>query len=89
MVVLGYESPVQVTLDDMIHHAKAARRGAANTFIIADMPFGSHHTGVNEGIKNGIKLYQDSNANMLKLEGADAIEVITGSLKQGCLCAGI
>ncbi|CAD2076109.1 3-methyl-2-oxobutanoate hydroxymethyltransferase [Jeotgalicoccus aerolatus] len=88
MVVLGYESPVQVTLDDMIHHAKAARRGAANTFIIADMPFGSHHTGVNEGIKNGIKLYQDSNANMLKLEGADAIEVITGLVKAGVPVCG-
>ena len=78
MVVLGYDSPVKVTLDDMIHHAKATRRGAPNTFIIVDMPFGSYHGDVNEAIKNGIKLYQETDANMLKLEGADSIEVIKG-----------
>ena len=88
MVVLGYESPVQVTLDDMIHHAKAARRGARNTFIVADMPFGSHHADVNEGIKNGIRLYQKSDANMIKMEGADSFDVIRGLVKAGVPVCG-
>lgn len=88
MVVLGYESPVQVTLDDMIHHSKAARRGAANTFIVADMPFGSHHADVNEGIKNGIRLYQESDANMIKMEGADSFDVIKGLVKAGVPVCG-
>ena len=88
MVVLGYESPVQVTLDDMIHHAKAARRGAGNTFIVVDMPFGSHHADVNEGIKNGIRLYQNSDANMIKMEGADSFDVIEGLVKAGVPVCG-
>lgn len=88
MVVLGYESPVQVTLDDMIHHGKAARRGAGNTFIVVDMPFGSHHADVNEGIKNGIRLYQNSDANMIKMEGADSFDVIEGLVKAGVPVCG-
>ncbi|MEK4554938.1 3-methyl-2-oxobutanoate hydroxymethyltransferase [Jeotgalicoccus sp. FSL K6-3177] len=88
MVVLGYESPVQVTLADMIHHAKAARRGAGDTFIVVDMPFGSHHTDVNEGIKNGIRLYQSSDANMIKMEGADSFDVIEGLVKAGVPVCG-
>ena len=88
MVVLGYESPVQVTLDDMIHHAKAARRGAGNTFIVVDMPFGSHHADVNEGIKKGIRLYQNSDANMIKMEGADSFDVIEGLVKAGVPVCG-
>ena len=43
MVVLGYDSTVAVTVDDMIHHGKATRRGATDTFIAVDMPFGSYH----------------------------------------------
>ncbi len=43
MVVLGYDSTVAVTVDDMIHHGKAVRRGATDTFIAVDMPFGSYH----------------------------------------------
>lgn len=88
MVVLGYDSPVQVTLDDMVHHAKAARRGAADTFIVVDMPFGSHHTDVNEGIRNGIQLYQNSDANMIKMEGADSFDVIEGLVKAGVPVCG-
>src|SRR5699024_7571509 len=52
MVVLGYSSTIQVTMQDMIHHAKATRRGAENTFIVVDMPFMSYHVSLEESIYN-------------------------------------
>ena len=77
MVVLGYESTMQVTVDDMIHHGKAVRRGAPNTFVVLDMPFGSYHGDVNETLKTAVNMLQATNANALKVEGAgDVIPVI-------------
>lgn len=70
MVVLGYESTIQVTLQDMIHHAKAVRRGAQNTFVIIDMPFMSYHASLEQSINNATKLFQETDAQALKLEGA-------------------
>ena len=70
MTVMGYESTTQVTLNDMIHHAKAVKRGAPNTFIIVDMPFMSYHTSIEQSIQNAITLFQSSNAHALKVEGA-------------------
>ena len=51
MVVLGYDSTMPVTVADMVHHAKAVRRGAKDTFMVVDMPFGSYHGDVNETLK--------------------------------------
>lgn len=77
MVVLGYESTMRVTVDDMIHHSKAVRRGAPNTFIVVDMPFGSYHGDVNETLKIAVRMMQETNANALKVEGAgDVVPVI-------------
>lgn len=73
MVVLGYESTVQVTVDDMIHHAKAVRRGAKNTFIVVDMPFGSYHGDVNETLKTAVRMMQETGCDALKVEGAGEI----------------
>lgn len=73
MVVLGYESTVSVTLEDMIHHGKATRRGAKDTFIVVDMPFGSYHGDVGDTLKNAVTLFQQTGANALKLEGAGNI----------------
>ncbi|WP_042478021.1 3-methyl-2-oxobutanoate hydroxymethyltransferase [Bacillus ndiopicus] len=77
MVVLGYESTMRVTVDDMIHHSKAVRRGAPNTFVVVDMPFGSYHGDINDTLKTAVRMMQETNANALKLEGAgDVIPVI-------------
>lgn len=73
MVVLGYDSTVQVTLEDMIHHGKATRRGAPNTFVVVDMPFGSYHGSVDTTLTNAIRLFQETNAQALKIEGADEV----------------
>jgi len=70
MVVLGYDSTIPVTMADMIHHTKATRRGAKDTFIIVDMPFASYHISNSEVIKNAASLLQDASANAVKLEGA-------------------
>ncbi|MED3762773.1 3-methyl-2-oxobutanoate hydroxymethyltransferase [Ureibacillus sp. FSL K6-8385] len=73
MVVLGYDSTVQVTVDDMIHHAKAVRRGAKDTFVVVDMPFGSYHGDPNEALKTGVRMIQESGADALKVEGAGEV----------------
>lgn len=70
MVVLGYSSTTQVTLTDMIHHAKAVRRGAKETFIVVDMPFMSYHASLEQSIINATKLFQETDAQAIKLEGA-------------------
>lgn len=83
MVVLGYDSTVLVTMDDMIHHGKAARRGAPNTFLVVDMPFGTYHGSVNQTLANAVKIMQQTNAQAVKVEGADevipAIQKLTSS----------
>ncbi|HDU0360433.1 TPA: 3-methyl-2-oxobutanoate hydroxymethyltransferase [Listeria monocytogenes] len=73
MVVLGYDSTVPVTMDDMIHHTKAVKRGATDTFIVTDMPFMTYHGSVNETIQNARKIIQESGAHAVKLEGAGEV----------------
>lgn len=70
MVVLGYDSTVPVTIEDMIHHAKAVRRGAKNTFIVVDMPFMTYHLSREETLKAGARIMQESGADAVKVEGA-------------------
>lgn len=73
MVVLGYESTVSVTMEDMIHHGKATRRGAPDTFLVVDMPFGSFHGSLDSTLKNAVRLFQETNAQALKVEGAEEV----------------
>ncbi|KLV27832.1 3-methyl-2-oxobutanoate hydroxymethyltransferase [Niallia circulans] len=73
MVVLGYNSTVPVTMDDMIHHGKAVKRGAEDTFIVIDMPFMSYHLSRRDTLLNAASLIQETGANAVKLEGADDV----------------
>ncbi|EDO0827172.1 3-methyl-2-oxobutanoate hydroxymethyltransferase [Listeria monocytogenes] len=73
MVVLGYDSTVPVTMDDMIHHSKAVKRGAPDTFVVTDMPFMTYHGSVDETIQNARKIIQESGAHAVKLEGAGEV----------------
>ncbi|GAB3066187.1 3-methyl-2-oxobutanoate hydroxymethyltransferase [Virgibacillus ainsalahensis] len=70
MVVLGYDSTVNVTVADMIHHGKAVRRGAPDTFTVVDMPFMSYHVSLEESMKNARDIFQLTQAQALKIEGA-------------------
>ncbi len=77
MVVLGYDSTIPVTVDDMIMHTKAVRRGAKDTFIVTDLPYLSYHSDLKETFSYAKKLMQEAGANAVKLEGAgEVIETI-------------
>jgi len=73
MVVLGYDSTVPVTVDEMIHHGKAVRRGAPNTHITLDMPFMSYHVSAEQTMSNAMRMMQESGSDALKVEGADEV----------------
>ncbi|MBN2830363.1 MAG: 3-methyl-2-oxobutanoate hydroxymethyltransferase [Candidatus Cloacimonetes bacterium] len=81
MVVLGYESTIQVTMEDMLHHIKAVKRGTKDTFIVADMPYKSFHISTERTKENAFRLIIEGGANAVKLEGGtssrlDAIRAI-------------
>ncbi|HBT74198.1 MAG TPA: 3-methyl-2-oxobutanoate hydroxymethyltransferase [Lysinibacillus sp.] len=80
MVVLGYDSTMPVTVADMIHHAKAVRRGAKDTFMVVDMPFGSYHGDVNETLTTAIAMMQQTGADALKVEGAGEVIAVIRKL---------
>ncbi len=69
MVVLGYESTLPVTMEDMIHHTKAVARAAKNSMVVADMPFLSYHVSREESVRNAGRLIQEGGAHAVKLEG--------------------
>ena len=73
MVMLGYDSTLPVTMDDMLHHTKAVARGAKNSMVIADMPFMSYQTSVYDAVKNAGRLIQEGGAAAVKLEGGAAV----------------
>ncbi|WP_431799149.1 3-methyl-2-oxobutanoate hydroxymethyltransferase [Halobacillus andaensis] len=73
MVVLGYESTIPVTVEDMVHHGKAVRRGARNTFVVVDMPFMSYHVSTETTLMNAKKIFQETEAQALKVEGAGEV----------------
>lgn len=73
MVVLGYDSTVPVTMADMIHHTKAARRGAPKTFMITDMPFMSYHVSAAQALENAGRLVQEGGCEAVKVEGGEEV----------------
>src|ERR1700740_512598 len=77
MVVLGYESTLPVTLEEMLHHARAVRRGTKRALVAADMPFGSYHADTAESLKNAVRCVKEAGAEAVKVEGGERrLEVI-------------
>ena len=68
-VVLGYGNTVPVTLDEIIMHTKAVRRGVQRALLVADMPYGSFHTGADDAVRNALRLVKEAGAEAVKLEG--------------------
>lgn len=69
MVVLGYQGTVPVTMEDCIAHCKAVRRGAPNTFVIGDMPFGSYQISDEDAVFNACRFLKEADMDAIKLEG--------------------
>ena len=71
-VVLGYDSTVPVTMDDMIHHTKTVVRGTERAHIVGDLPFLSYHTSIFDAIRNAGRLLKEGGAQSVKLEGGQS-----------------
>lgn len=83
MCVYGYNSTIPVTMDQMIHHSQAVRRGAPNTFVIGDMPFMSYQSSVEKAVENAGRFLKEAECDCIKLEGgvrvAEKIRAIVDS----------
>ncbi len=71
MVVLGYENTLPVTLEEMLHHTRAVRRGVRRALVVADMPYGSFHAEVAESVRNAVRFLKEAGAEAVKLEGGE------------------
>ena len=69
--MLGYENTLTVTVDEILHHTRAVRRGVKHAFLIADMPFGSFHVTGDEAVRNAMRLVKEGGAEAVKMEGGE------------------
>jgi 3-methyl-2-oxobutanoate hydroxymethyltransferase len=89
MVVYGLDSTIPVTMNEMIIHAKAVRRGAPNTFVIGDMPFLSYQESVEKAVRNAGRFLKEASMDAIKLEGGRrVIPQIRGIVEAGMLVMG-
>ena len=69
MSIYGYDGTVPVVMDQMIYHSQAVRRGAPNTFVVGDMPFGSYQIDEKDAVLNAMRFYKEAGVDAIKLEG--------------------
>ena len=74
MTMLGYEDTLAVTMEDMIHHTKAVKRGVSNAMVICDMPFMSYHISAEEAVRNAGRIIKETGAHAVKVEGGKTVE---------------
>lgn len=91
MVMLGYDSTVPVTMDEMLHHCKAVSRGVKNSFIIGDMPFMSYHISKEQALENAGRFIKEAGCDSVKLEGgSEMAPTVEAIVKAGIpVCAHI
>ena len=73
MVMLGYESTIPVTVEEMIHHTKAVVRGAKKALVVGDMPFMTYHISLSNALHNAARFIQEAGAQAVKLEGSEMV----------------
>lgn len=84
MVVLGYDSTVPVTIDQMLHHTAAVRRGTQRAVVVGDMPFGSYHGGLDDALLNAARFMKEAGASAVKVEGGGrTVEVVDRLVSSG------
>ena len=71
MTMLGHENTLSLTVDEMLHHVKAARRGTKNALLMGDMPYGSFHVNAEEAVRNATRLVKEGGAEIVKVEGGE------------------
>jgi 3-methyl-2-oxobutanoate hydroxymethyltransferase len=71
MVVLGYESTLPVTLEEMLHHTRAVRRGTHRALLVSDMPYGSYHDDPMVAVRNAVRFVKEAGAEAVKIEGGE------------------
>jgi len=71
MTMLGHENTLSVTVDEMLHHTKAVRRGVKQAFLVADMPYGSYHAGLDDALRNATRFVKEAGAESVKIEGGE------------------
>ncbi len=69
MTVLGYDSTLPLTVDEMLHHARAVRRGVREALLVVDMPYGSYHAGDEDAVRHALRFVKEAGAEAVKLEG--------------------
>jgi len=83
MTVLGYDNTLSVTMEEMLHHARAVRRGMQRALLIVDMPFGSYQVSVEETLRNAVRFVKEAGAEAVKLEGgasqAERVQALTSA----------
>ena len=83
MTVLGHESTLSLTVEEMLHHARAVRRGVRRAFLVVDMPYGSYHLNTEEALRNALSFVKDGGAEAVKIEGghrrASLVEELTAA----------
>ncbi|HME58732.1 MAG TPA: 3-methyl-2-oxobutanoate hydroxymethyltransferase [Terracidiphilus sp.] len=82
MAVLGYESTMPVTMDEMMHHTRAVRRGVRRALLVADMPFGSYHASTEQAIGNATRFIKEAGAEAVKIEGGRNRAALVAALTQ-------
>jgi len=84
MTMLGYENTLSVTVDEMLHHVKAVRRGVKDALLIADMPYGSYQADPNDAIHNAARFVKEGGAEAVKMEGGEKrVDVIRRVIDAG------
>lgn len=83
MVVLGYDSTVPVTMEEMLHHARAVSRGTKQALVVGDMPFGSYQSGLTDAVNNGIRFLKEAGCDAVKIEGGEEMCDVVRALTRG------